>query len=190
MTVLGGIGGDEKAERLREAGHDPRVARSALSNVSSFVRACAKAAVRRCLRSAHDGRFRVYRARCSPAHACVRVGHKHGQVKPLTEQEKDRVLGGEYGVCFCSCTARGSATPAAFQAAWMRLEQSYEPGPIAPQTHGLPICPRAKSTALAAFPPYPGSDTPYPVPGMPCMSRATPVAMGVLASTYWPVLAY
>jgi hypothetical protein len=50
-----------------------------------------------------------------------------------------------------SQVVRGSVTPAAFQAAWVRPEQSYEPGPLAPQTYGLPIWSRANAIALSAL---------------------------------------
>ncbi len=50
----------------------------------------------------------------------------------------------------CSCAALGSSTPAVRQAPWVRLEQSNESGPVAPQTHGLPTWAAAKAMALAA----------------------------------------
>ena len=43
------------------------------------------------------------------------------------------------------------STPAAFQAAWVSPEQSYERGPVAPQTYGLPIWARAKARTLSAL---------------------------------------
>ncbi len=44
---------------------------------------------------------------------------------------------------------RGIGRFAASQARDVRPEQSYEPGPSAPQTYGLPICAVAKATAAA-----------------------------------------
>src|SRR5689334_9925672 len=63
----------------------------------------------------------------------------------------------------CSCAVRGRATPAAFQADRVRPGASYESGPAAPQTHGLPICARAKASACAAFVSYPDPGT-APIP--------------------------
>lgn len=45
---------------------------------------------------------------------------------------------------------RGRVTPAARQAAWVRPEQSYAEGPVAPHTYGLPSWARAKEIASAA----------------------------------------
>lgn len=45
----------------------------------------------------------------------------------------------------------GRETPATFQAAWVRPELSYDPGPAAPQTHGLPIWERAKASTWMTF---------------------------------------
>ena len=47
----------------------------------------------------------------------------------------------------CSCEVRGIGRPAAAQACEVSPEQSYEPGPVAPQTYGLPIWALAKATA-------------------------------------------
>ena len=48
----------------------------------------------------------------------------------------------------------GAETPAAAHAAWVSPEQSYEFGPVAPHTYGLPSWARAKAIALAALVAY------------------------------------
>src|SRR3954454_363545 len=60
---------------------------------------------------------------------------------------------------------RGSETPATFQAAWVRPELWYEPGPAAPQTQGLPIWERAKASTWMTLESYPGSTVGRPALG-------------------------
>src|SRR3954468_348621 len=63
----------------------------------------------------------------------------------------------------CACEVRGMGCPAFAHAVEVSPEQSYDEGPTAPHTYGLPIWAMAKSTAFAAVPlafvrPPPGSE--------------------------------
>src|SRR2546423_7916851 len=57
----------------------------------------------------------------------------------------------------CSAALCGNECPAARQAASVSPEQSYPPGPSAPQMYGFPIAPYAKRTATPAEPAIDGT---------------------------------
>ncbi|CAM5701425.1 hypothetical protein SCALM49S_00888 [Streptomyces californicus] len=70
--------------------------------------------------------------------------------------EEDQVARGQLGardaLSGVDLRVRGACRlmPAAFQAAWVRPEQSKAFGPVAPQTYGFPIAPWAKAIACPA----------------------------------------